>query len=260
MYVNEKEVQSETEFVESFWTDVWKQHGLSHSRPFRMSRKDEFKAIKSYLRQLPKGARIFDGGCGVGDWVLALTDQGFDVLGMDISAETVDLLANKFPHMNVMTGDIRCTNFDDGAFDAYYSWGVFEHFEDGPKDCVREAFRILKPGGLLFVSVPLENLRQGLKGALEKQPASDRPERFYQYRFSRAELSRELRLGGFNVMSLHPIHKRQGILRSLHHEFGMPYSSVITRALSVLFAPLVPSWWISHMVLAVAKKPLVTHD
>ena len=40
---------------------------------------------------------------------------------------------------------------------AYISLGVMEHFEDGCAAAMAEAFRVLKPGGLMFFTVPLEN-------------------------------------------------------------------------------------------------------
>ena len=68
------------------------------------------------------------------------------------SAMTVDRLNEFFPGTLFTCGDIRATGFPDGHFDAYTSWGTFEHFEEGMGRCFREAVRILKPGGLLSVS------------------------------------------------------------------------------------------------------------
>ena len=62
-------------------------------------------------------------------------------------------------------------------------------------------------------------------------------------------------MGGFDVLEVKPIHKRQGVLRCLHHEFGLSYEWAATKALSVLLQPFVPAGVIAHMVLAVARKP-----
>ncbi|MCC2110533.1 MAG: hypothetical protein KDJ16_00690, partial [Hyphomicrobiales bacterium] len=80
-------------------------------------------------------------------------------------------------------------------------------------------------------------------------------DRFYQYRFTRAELGRELSMAGFDLVGFHPIHKRQGVLRSLHHEFGLPYGWLLTRGLSVVLSPFLPGAWFAHMIFAVARKP-----
>jgi len=248
--------QVEIQFVENYWTSVWERQGNTTISADWLVKKDEYRVIAPHLASLPDDAKILDGGCGLGEWVLALTRKGFNVVGADLSSRTILKLQEQFPDLPFVECDIRRMEFVDGSFDAYFSWGVFEHFESGPQDCLSEAWRILKPGGLLFISVPLDNLRQAVIGSLSKPKSIEaHKSRFYQYRFTRSELVREINLAGFEVLSTHPIHKRQGVLRSLHHEFGFSYDWLITKALSVLLAPLVPGWMIAHMVLAVARKP-----
>jgi SAM-dependent methyltransferase len=244
----------ETDFIASHWTRIWEQEGGPQGRIEKVLRQDEYRLMAPHLASLAKGARVLDGGCGLGDWVLALDRQGFRSVGLDISDKTIAQLQERFPEAEFRSGDIRQTTFGDGELDAYFSWGVFEHFESGPQDCIREAHRVLRPCGMLFITVPMDNLRHALRGNSKPVANDGRSVRFYQYRFTRAELARELEIGGFEVLSVHPIHKRQGVLRMLHHDFGLPYGWFLTRALAAVLAPLVPGSWVAHMVIAVARR------
>jgi SAM-dependent methyltransferase len=246
----------ETEFVEKYWTDVWKREGGPQGHIDRIPRKEEYRAMAPYMEKLPSGARVLDGGCGLGDWTLFFARQGFSVAGLDLSRQTVKQLHMRFPEAEFVDGDIRQTSFPDASFDAYFSWGVFEHFETGLQGCIKEAFRVLKPGGHLFISVPLDNLRHAILGTFARPRTEVGNLRFYQWRLSRIELTRELSIGGFEVLKTIPISKRQGVLRSLHHEFGLPYDWLLTKGLSVVLAPLIPGVVIAHMVLAIARKPI----
>lgn len=249
----------ETAFIENYWTEVWNRQGGPKSETGKIATKDEYKVISPFLKQLPQGARILDGGCGLGDWTAFLTQQGYDCVGLDLSRETVAKLHDIFPDVTFKAGDIRHTEFEANSFDAYFSWGVFEHFEHGMRPCIDEAYRVLKPGGYLFISVPYDNLRHALRAAFdwrEKKQAKRQDRRFYQWRLTRGELRDEISAGGFDVQKVSTIHKRQGVLRSLDIEFGMDYRWFATRGLSVVLSPLLPGGLMAHMILAVARKPL----
>jgi len=157
-----------------------------------------------------------------------------------------------------VVGDIRDTGFPENSFDAYFSWGTFEHFEEGFDRVVTEAFRVLKPGALLFVSTPFVNLRHAIAGTLFEpfrlQPLKKRL-RFYQWRLTRSELATILVLHGFEVEDVKMIGKRQGLQRWLQGVTGMSATSIVARGFAVLAYPFVPKIFLAHMILAIARKP-----
>jgi ubiquinone/menaquinone biosynthesis C-methylase UbiE len=254
----EPEQPEEIAAIEAQWTRAWQAAGGPQGLADRIPGKEEYRAIAPWLGQLPPGARLLDGGCGLGDWTLHFTRAGLPTLGLDISRATVELLQRKFPEAEFAVGDIRRTGLPDASFDGYFSWGTFEHFQDGLGGCVAEAHRLLKPGGLLFVSVPFDNIRHSLRAILldahRRQPETG-ARRFYQWRLTRAELADALARGGFAVEDVKIIGKRQGLQRLLQHNLRLSPTGLPAKGLAVLLAPIVPAVLVGHMILAIARKP-----
>ncbi len=246
---------SEAAFVEQYWTRIWQSMGGPGKIPANLTRKPEYRALAPYLAKLPQGARILDGGCGLGEWAAQLAAAGFDATGLDISRETVAALKKALPGATFAVGDIRATGFPDNHFDLYFSWGVFEHFEEGLQPCIREAFRILKPGAHLLISVPFDSLRIQWIRSRRPVDAADPSRRFYQWRLTAKEIAGELARGGFENVEHQLIHVRQGLLRGLQHHLGLSHKWRFSRALSLALRPVAPPPVFAHMIVAVARKP-----
>lgn len=257
--------KDEISFVEKYWTDVWEQRNLSENIDQSVEENEAFPIINKYIENLPDKSRLLDGGCGMGEWVYYYTRRDKEVIGLDISADTVLRLEKHFTNCQFRHGDIRDTGFSDNYFDAMFSWGTFEHFEIGLGECFQEAFRILKPGGLLFVSVPYQNFRHILRDRDAKTQnwnkvinTSDKTKKtvFYQWRLTKAELASEFLINGFNVKEIHPIAKRTGVKRLLQHSFlkitpGHRLFKPVFRTL----LPIIPANYASHMIIGVGEKP-----
>lgn len=253
----------EIAFVEDFWTQRW-QSLDKFPQPSSVTGRDEYKIMAPYLGGLPRGARILDGGCGLGEWTVFLTDRGFEVVGMDISELTIARLQALLPGYQFTRGDIRATGLPPASFDVYISWGAFEHFESGPGDCINEAYRLLKPGGLLLFSVPFQNWRHILREASPRyrwheaynlKLGSPWPMHFYQWRFTLADLRQELEMRGFAILDLIPIHQDQGLQRTLIWDFGMSQGTRRFHLTKGMLRRLIPARLVAHMLMAVCRKP-----
>ncbi len=104
-------------------------------------------------------ARVLEVGCGVGAQlrVLARRFPATRFTGLDAAPEQIErarvLLANPIAEgrVELAQGSAYALPFPAGAFDgAFFCW-VFEHL-DQPATALREAARVLKPGGVLFAS------------------------------------------------------------------------------------------------------------
>jgi ubiquinone/menaquinone biosynthesis C-methylase UbiE len=114
-----------------------------------------------YLAPLVKpGLRILEAGSGNGRYVFAFAKVGASAVGVDFSkqlTDRVDVEAKRLGLENVtsVTGDIMDLPFPKESFDLYTSFGVYEHFVPHQHEVLfKEAYRVLKPGGVLYLEVP----------------------------------------------------------------------------------------------------------
>jgi SAM-dependent methyltransferase len=123
---------------------------LGHpSYVWREGQERRFRLIARYAPL--HGTRILDVGCGLGLYVQrfrALSDQ---VYGVDVDADKVQEASRTLP--NIAEAPAERLPFPDGMFDVLLSHEVLEHVTDEDA-ALREAVRMLKPGGRLVVFVP----------------------------------------------------------------------------------------------------------
>jgi len=113
------------------------------------------------LTDLPgSGARILEVGVGCGYVLSKLTQRcGGRGVGVDNDPQAMDLAGRVATSFGVCIDRVRAQGerlpFADGSFDVVYSQGLIEHFPpDTSELLVAEHVRVLRPGGLLAVSVP----------------------------------------------------------------------------------------------------------
>jgi len=106
--------------------------------------------LREVLAELPAGARVLDAGCGPGSWNYAETPDlaitGFDVLPLTPSRPWR-------PRTDWLRADMGMEPFRTGSFDAVISHYTLEHVTS-LEACADELARVLRPGGVLYVSVP----------------------------------------------------------------------------------------------------------
>lgn len=142
--------------VESFYDDApqneWNRMDR-HPMEFRTT-------LRAMCQFIPPASRILDIGGGPGRYAIELAKDGHEVTLLDLSSGNVELGRQKaqeagariagFVHGNAL--DLSA--FGDGAFDVALLMGPLYHLTD-PSDrdrAIREALRVLAPGGLFFAS------------------------------------------------------------------------------------------------------------
>lgn len=150
--------------------------------------------------------RILEGGCGFGAWCEWFQGRGHEIVGIEYDENIVKRAKEFKPDVSVELGDITDVKYPDNHFDAYISLGVIEHFEHGPEKSLEEAFRVLKPGGLAFVTTPLLTpLRRFISHPVRtlyffRKKLKGEPTYFWEYRFTKKELRNYLENAGFEII------------------------------------------------------------
>lgn len=132
---------------------------------------------KQVISVFPPKAKILDIGCGMGREAFCLNELGFNVTGIDISEDVIDV-AKQFAINNSIDVEFLVSNgldlpFKNSEFDVVIIWtqtfGLF-YGEENQQHILAECKRVLKNGGILSFSTHdrkyLEsNYKQFLKGS-----------------------------------------------------------------------------------------------
>jgi len=111
------------------------------------------------------GDRVLDMGCGAGRHAFALYRRGAHVTALDLDAAELKDVAAMFTamreegevpagaHAQAVQGSAYALPFADGSFDRVVAAEVLEHLPDDGA-AIAELARVLRPGGLMAVTVP----------------------------------------------------------------------------------------------------------
>lgn len=229
------------------------------------------------FKYFPVGSRLLEAGCGSGRFVYWLTEQGYDVTGLELGAETVATLHRLYPHLQIDEGNVCALPYANDSFAGILSLGVIEHVVAGMTVPIREMYRVLQPGGVALVIVPSYNrVRQikfwtgiyhlrALLGLIKhsrwlrrlagrpagptaapvstvagRRPAFKRWPMFgpfFEYRLRKEEFEAELTREGFQLIESVPT----SLIDGLYLEFGRPF----VRFANLTFYPNTAGRWLN---------------
>ncbi len=97
--------------------------------------------------------RILDVGSGQGYFLLAASEAGHHVIGIDVSRESVRISNTISQTARACVASGQHLPFESNAFDVVTYWGTLEHHQD-MRQALDECHRVIKPDGQIILRVP----------------------------------------------------------------------------------------------------------
>jgi SAM-dependent methyltransferase len=233
------------------WRDIWINNADFERELATLDYVRSQELIHAYLPYLSRDTVILEAGCGLGHVVYYLRQCGYHVIGVDYAAEALQPEIIHKLQLPVTVADVHHLPYADNSLGGYLSFGVVEHFEAGPEPALREAFRVLKPGGALVLTVPHPNFVEASRAVVNRlipgrlARVGKRAEYFeteYDHAFS---IQRSIPLShSYTWYGVGPIFRAPGYYQT----------SALAEFLGRLGARLLP-WKTSYVSLTIARKP-----
>ena len=187
---------TEEEAVNFYRNEYW---GRFRTEQVGLGRNNVYVHALNWLTDVhPAPGMLVDVGCGGGAFLRLCQERGWRAIGFDPSAQAVayarehglEAYAEKWP---------PCSLPGESA-DAVTYINVLDHLRD-PFVVLQEAWRILRPGGFLYIRVPNGSVHMNLKRALNIIGLGKLAV-FHLYGFSRAAFYHHLPRLGFTIVAV----------------------------------------------------------
>ncbi len=238
------------------WEHIWDDASVeAELETLRFTRSQE--TIAAYLPYLPRNGVILEAGCGLSAVVIFLRAQGYSVIGLDYAVNALLKARAYDPALALQAGDVHALPYADGSLAAYLSFGVLEHFEHGMGPALAEAARVLRPGGVLVLTIPYPNVVHRLvrwrRRVLGRSALTD--DEFYESTYTRHALITAAEAAGFDVVETRPLSHAYTLwgLGGPFRAAGYYRTTPLADGLGRLLRAVVP-WPFNFMTLLIGRR------
>jgi SAM-dependent methyltransferase len=175
--------------------------------------------------------QMLEVGCGLGNFLIEARAAGFDVRGIDVSADAVATANAALGEDRARAGMLEEAGFEPEQFGIIVLADVIEHVRN-PKSFMQHVRALLKPGGIIFVAVPsLDSLSARLMGRYWVE--FKREHLFY---FNRQTIRQLLEDCGFQDIAISPGRKVLSLGYIIGHfkQFPVPLFTPVLKVLERL--------------------------
>ena len=147
--------------IGQFYPDQYGPHQTCGIEPRQVRRARWWSYLPAFWRArcpqrrgipLEREGRLLDFGCGGGAFLHRMHVQGWKVVGLDISQTMAARIRSQLG-LTALAGTLPHPQLGPESFDYVTMWQSLEHVHR-PLETLRQAHRLLVPGGGLLVSVP----------------------------------------------------------------------------------------------------------
>ena len=134
------------------WYDALDRSRFSNAFTYGRSKIDAL--VDELFGGLGKGAKVLDVGCGTGEHLAQAAKRGLKAFGVEPAPAMLDFARRNVPQAEIKQGVATDLPYEDGQFDLVIMVEVLRYLDrPDTEKALREARRVLKPGGLLFVTL-----------------------------------------------------------------------------------------------------------
>lgn len=240
---------------EHYWYEYWRARltpGYYASAEAADLARDELGRV--LLQAMRPGGIHLEAGSGAGYWVAALRHHGLLIEGIEYARDLVNLVHSVNPRLPVRQGNALQIDRPDNHYDSYLSIGVVEHRVEGPEPFLSEAYRVLKAGGKILISVPYFGPVRRLKSRLALYDRQRPVLPFFQYGFSKKEFIALMQKAWFSIEEVRVLYSHRLLLEEMalyRWASNRPWGRFVRKWVESLLQNRD-----GHMLLVVGQKPL----